>query len=77
VVEKCKFDARGNAEEKEPLRSGKGQAVQQNRSFVIKFDDDRLECWTLINGRAVVEHWYPASQFPEGPRVLGIAERAE
>ncbi|HKB35229.1 MAG TPA: hypothetical protein VKD72_02180, partial [Gemmataceae bacterium] len=67
------IDATGAAVEKEPLRSGKGQAEPEGRSYVIKFDDDRVERWTPANGRALVEHWFPAAQYPTGPRVCGIA----
>jgi hypothetical protein len=75
VIETCDIDAGGAATETEPLRSSKGKAEPQGRAFVIKFEDDRVERWTPINGRAVVEHWFPAAQYPDGPRVLGIAER--
>jgi hypothetical protein len=75
VIETCRLDAAGVAEEKEMHRSAKGQAERVGRSFVIKFDDDRVERWTPIGTQAVVEHWCPSAQYPDGPRVLGIAER--
>lgn len=75
VVETCRLDEQGAAEEKEQHRSAKGQAERVGRAFVIKFDDDRVERWTPVGGQVVVEHWCPAAQYPHGPRVLGIAER--
>jgi hypothetical protein len=39
--------------------------------------DDRLERWTLVSKRMVVEHWFPASQVPVATPVLGIAERSQ
>ncbi len=41
---------------------------------VIKFDDDRIERWTPVGKRYVVEHWFPSSQYRKTPPVLGIAE---
>jgi hypothetical protein len=45
-------------------------------AVVIAFDDDRVERWTPIGQRIVVEHWYPADSFPCATPVLGIAHRA-
>ena len=44
--------------------------------MVIRFADDRLERWTIVGKRIVVEHWCPAAAYPGEARVLGIAERA-
>jgi hypothetical protein len=44
---------------------------------VIVCDDDRVERWTAVGQRMVVEHWFPAAQFPSGTPVLGIAEWAK
>ncbi|OWK40349.1 hypothetical protein [Fimbriiglobus ruber] len=39
---------------------------------VIFFCDDRGEKWTVVDAQMVVEHWFPAAQYPTGPKVLGI-----
>ena len=75
VIETCAIGPDGAAMEKEPNRSAKGKAERQGNAVVIRFDDDRVERWTRLNGRVEVEHWYPAAQFPNGPRVLGIADQ--
>ena len=77
VKETCEVDKSGDAVEKEPLRTAKGKAERQDKAFIIKFEDDRVERWTPVGGRMTVEHWFPASQYPNGPRVLGIAERTQ
>jgi hypothetical protein len=77
VIETCDIDTAGSASEKEPLRSGTGQAERVGNGFVIKFSDDRTERWTAVGGRMVVEHWCPSPEYPDGPRVLGIAERTQ
>lgn len=61
----------------EPLRTSSGKAIVAGRSAIVAFDDDRIERWTAFGKRHVVEHWFPASQFPTGAPVLGIAERRD
>jgi hypothetical protein len=58
----------------EPLRSATGKAEVQGGSVVIVYQDDRVERWTPVGKRMVVEHWYPGARFPSGTPVLGIAE---
>jgi hypothetical protein len=43
-------------------------------AFVIACEDDRLERWTPVGKRMVVENWYPGSRVPVATAVLGIAE---
>ncbi|MDZ4781406.1 MAG: hypothetical protein SGJ19_14225, partial [Planctomycetia bacterium] len=76
----------------EPARSSGGRVGVQNGTIVIAYDDDRIERWTVVGARLVVEHWAPAAGSHPGARwggysplrplptstpVLGIAERAE
>lgn len=58
----------------EPLRTSNGKLELKDGSVVIVFQDDRVERWTPVGKRMVVEHWYPRAQFPSGKPVLGIAE---
>jgi hypothetical protein len=59
----------------EPLRRSRGRAEINGNSIVLTFSDDRVERWTPVGNRFVVEHWFPGSQFPAARAVLGIAER--
>ena len=59
----------------EPLRRARGRAEVTGNSIVLTFSDDRVERWTPVGNRFVVEHWFPGSQFPAARAVLGIAER--
>ncbi|HWB07774.1 MAG TPA: hypothetical protein VG826_00920 [Pirellulales bacterium] len=77
VVETCEVHADGLAGVVEPQRNSRGKASVQDDSVVIHFDDDRLERWTTVGARQVVEHWFPASLFSTGTPVLGIAERCD
>ena len=45
-------------------------------SVVIVYQDDRIERWTPVGKRMIVEHWYPGARFPAGGPVLGIADGA-
>ncbi|HUE70046.1 MAG TPA: ankyrin repeat domain-containing protein [Pirellulaceae bacterium] len=76
VVETCIIRREGTATVAEPKRSSAGWAVMKDGALVITFDDDRLERWTPVGRRMVVEHWYPAERFPSASPVLGIADRA-
>jgi len=77
VVETCDLVKEGTANVVEPKRSCPGKVRDaMNGVVVLAFDDDRIERWTRIGHRMVVEHWASSDQFPGGTPVLGIAERA-
>jgi hypothetical protein len=76
VVETCELRANGTASVVEPKRSSAGKALARDGAVVIRFEDDRMERWRVRDRRVVVEHWFPASRYPSGPRVLGIAKRS-
>jgi hypothetical protein len=77
VVETCDLVKEGTAKVAEPKRSSQGKVRDaMNGVVVLAFDDDRIERWTKIGHRMVVEHWASSDQFPGGTPVLGIAERA-
>ena len=60
----------------ESRRKSRGRVAVKGGSFVLTFNDDRIERWTSVGKRFVVEHWFPGSRFPSGTSVFGIAERA-
>jgi hypothetical protein len=76
VTEVCNFQKDGTTAVVEPVRIA-GKAVVNGSSIVMTFDNGRVQRWTPIGGRFVVEHWFPGSQFPTAtPGTQGIAERA-
>ena len=75
VVERCELGPDGAASVVEPLRSSPGRWTVRDKSVVISSDDDRTERWTLVDGKWVVEHWCPSSEFPHGRAELGVAAR--
>ncbi len=74
VSQVCEVRKDGTASVVEPQRTSGGKATMKGRSVVIVYDDDRIERWTPVGKRLVVEHWFPASQLPTATPVLGIAE---
>ena len=76
VVETCEVRTNGTASVVEPRRSSAGKARARNGGVVIFFRDERVERWTVKGQRVVVEHWFPASNYPSGGRVLGVARRS-
>src|SRR5436190_14999257 len=77
VVEECRIGNGGEAYVEEPRRRSGGNAVVQEGAVLVTFHDDRVERWTPVGRRFVVEHWFPGSRVPTGTAVLGIAEGTE
>jgi hypothetical protein len=78
VTEACDvfdFDG-GQVTVDEPQRRSRGTVVVKRGSVVMTFNDDRVERWTAVGKRFVVEHWFPGAAFTTATPVLGIAERA-
>jgi hypothetical protein len=76
VIQTCEIASDGTAKVREPLRTSPGKAVLQDGAVIITFDDNRVERWTQIGKKLVVEHWCPASAYPAERPVLGIAEQS-
>jgi hypothetical protein len=74
VVESCGIGKDRAASVRETRRNSAGKAEVRDGSLLIVYDDDRVERWTAVGRRAVVEHWFPGSAYPLRSPVLGIAE---
>ena len=77
VVEKVEAKTDATVTVSEPGRTSGGKATALAGAILVVFEDDRVERWTAVGRRMVVEHWAPATQFPNGTPVRGIADRAE
>lgn len=55
--------------------SSEGKIDHDNGRIIVTYDDDRIERWTRVRHRMVVEHWHPASAYPDATPIVGIAER--
>jgi hypothetical protein len=74
VTEWCNIGKDRTASVLETHRASGGKTEIKNGSLLIAYDDDRLERWTSVGRRAVVEHWFPRASYPHGTPVVGIAE---
>ncbi len=74
VTEECNIGNGGECSVVDPGWRSVGMAQVKGGSVVITFGHDRVERWTPVGNRCVVEHWYPASKLPTVAPVLGIAE---
>ncbi|HET6881767.1 MAG TPA: hypothetical protein VFI31_16505 [Pirellulales bacterium] len=74
-AETCEVRDDGTASVVEPSRTSGGKTIVQKGYVLIFYDDDRVERWTPVGRRQVIEHWFPASQFSMAKPVLGVAER--
>ncbi|HEV3080952.1 MAG TPA: hypothetical protein VGY66_14275 [Gemmataceae bacterium] len=77
VTEVCHIGNGGECTVEEPGRRSNGMAEVKGGALVITFNDNRIERWSPVGRRYVVEHWFPASQVPVVSPVLGIAEAAQ
>lgn len=77
VVEKVEIKKDGTATVTEPARESDGKFTSTPGSFLFTCEDGRVERWTPVGKRMVVEHWASADQFPNGAPVKGIAETAD
>ena len=75
VKQDCVIDADGTASVVEPQRASSGPVITRGPSSMIVFKDERVERWTPVGDRFVVEHWCPDSKYPTGAPELGIADR--
>jgi len=74
VVEKVEIKKDGTANVTEPARTSDGKVTSLQGSFLFVCEDSRIERWTPVGKRMVVEHWASSDQFPNGTPVKGIAE---
>ena len=72
IVEKVVIRKDGTATVSEPNRISDGK-VTAGSSFLFVCEDGRIERWTPVGRRMVVEHWASSDQFPNGTPVRGIA----
>ena len=77
VVEKVEIKKDGTASVTEPARSSDGKVTSTQGSFLFVCEDGRVERWTPVGKRMVVEHWPSADQFQNGTPVKGIAETTD
>ena len=74
VNEWCSIGKSRTASVVETHRKSAGKLEVINGSSLIVYDDDRIERWTAVGRKAVVEHWFPGTAYPRGTPVIGIAE---
>src|SRR5438309_3843089 len=67
VVEKVEVKKDGTARVTEPARESDGKVTVVPGAFLFVCEDGRVERWTPVGGRMVVEHWASVDQMPNGP----------
>jgi hypothetical protein len=81
VTEVCEITKGSAISVVEPVEIPGHKAAATGNSVVVTFDNGRVQRWTPVGKRLVVEHWFPGSPLrmatAEPAEVLGIAERAE
>ena len=58
------------------LEENRHARVQRGEEVLLRFADGKIERWTLAGRRLFVEHWDPASKYPQRPpSVIGSGVR--
>lgn len=74
VVEWCTIGKDRTATVQETHRKSAGKSIVANGVLLIVYEDDRVERWTPVGRKAVVEHWGSSAEYPREEPVMGIAE---
>jgi hypothetical protein len=74
VVEKVEIKKDGTATVSEPARTSDGKVTAVPGAFLFVSEDGRIERWTSVGKRMVVEHWAAVDQMTNGAPVKGIAD---
>jgi hypothetical protein len=74
IKEVCEIRKDRRVSVDEPMRTSTGRAQVKDGSVLIVYQDDRVERWTGVGKKMLVEHWYPAARFPSKTPIVGIAE---
>jgi hypothetical protein len=74
VVEKVEIKKDGTATVSEPARTSDGKVTAVPGAFLFVCADGRIERWTPVGKRMVVEHWASVDQMTNGAPVKGIAD---
>ena len=77
VVEKVEIKKDGTASVSESARTSDGKVTSIQGTYLFVCEDSRVERWTPVGKRMVVEHWASADQYPNGTPVRGIADTAD
>ena len=75
VVEKCEFLEDATVTVTEENRASIGRAEVHDGNILIRYDDDRIEQWSLVDGAYLVNHWHPISSWPDQSSQVGLAEK--
>ena len=74
VIEKVEIKKDGTARVTEPARESDGKVSAVPGAFLFVCEDGRVERWTPVGKRMVVEHWASVDQMAGGAPVKGIAD---
>ncbi len=72
AVRKYQFDGRGNVFFVENKQLG--HLVKRGDDILIDFDDGKIERLQVVEGGVLIEHFDPASRYPDGPSNKARAE---
>jgi hypothetical protein len=78
VTEVCEIHKDSTVSVLEPVQIPGRKGAATSSCVVIMFENGRVQRWTPVGKRLVVEHWFPGSHTrAAAAEVLGIAERVE
>ena len=75
VVETCEFAEDATVKITQNNRASVGRAEVSDGKIIVRYDDNRIEQWSLIDGAYFVNHWHPVSSWPDQRSEMGLAEK--
>ena len=75
VYQKCEIQKDGKVKLSQANRSATGKVEVEDGKIIVRYDDDRMELWSEMNGAYHVRHWHPVSSYPKQGSTLGTAEK--
>lgn len=75
VVETCEFSEDSTVKVTQNNRASVGHAEVNDGKILVRYEDDRIEQWSLIDGAYFVNHWHPITSWPDQGSQMGLAEK--
>ena len=75
VAETCEFLEDATVKVTQENRTAIGRAEVNEDHILVRYEDDRIERWSIMDGAYFVTHWHPISSWPDQANVMGLAEK--
>ncbi|MDA9831112.1 hypothetical protein N9C66_07200 [Akkermansiaceae bacterium] len=75
VFQKCEFFEDATVKVTQDGRTATGTVKVTDGKIIVRYEDNRIEQWSDLDGAYFVNHWHPTSAYPEQASQMGTAEK--